>query len=141
MKPYGQRRPVAGVCKCEECAPRTHGKGGERLQARREIEKDTTEHLSATNDAIRIPAGIRCWDTAVAGGRLHTIVDGRAVVVPTRADLVGRVCQLSLYPIKDNSDGIRDTVVMYDAKRDEYHGDGGQSKPWKYARLYREDRP
>ena len=39
------------------------------------------------NDAIRLPAGPRIWSTEVAGGRMHTIVDGRAVVVPTRADL------------------------------------------------------
>lgn len=39
------------------------------------------------NDAVRLPAGPRIWDTEVAGGRMHTIVDGRAVVVPTRADL------------------------------------------------------
>lgn len=39
------------------------------------------------NDAARLPAGTRCWDTAVAGGRMHVIVDGRAVVAPTRADL------------------------------------------------------
>ena len=39
------------------------------------------------NEAIRLPAGLRIWSTEVAGGRMHTIVDGRAVVVPTRADL------------------------------------------------------
>ena len=39
------------------------------------------------NDAVRLPAGPRIWDTEVAGGRMHTIVNGRAVVVPTRADL------------------------------------------------------
>ena len=39
------------------------------------------------NDAVRLPAGPRIWDAEVAGGRMHTIVDGRAVVVPTRADL------------------------------------------------------
>ena len=39
------------------------------------------------NDAVCISAGPRIWDTEVAGGRMHTIIDGRAVVVPTRADL------------------------------------------------------
>ena len=39
------------------------------------------------NGAVRLPAGPRIWDTEVAGGRMHTIIDGRAVVVPTRADL------------------------------------------------------
>ena len=39
------------------------------------------------NDAIRLPAGPRIWSTDVAGGRMHVIVDGRAVVAPTRADL------------------------------------------------------
>ncbi len=88
MTPYGQRRPVAGACKCEECAPRMHGNGGERMRARREIEKDTIEHSGGTNDAVRLPAGPRIWSTDVAGGRMYTIVDGRAMVVPTRADLI-----------------------------------------------------
>ena len=39
------------------------------------------------NTGVHLPAGPRIWDTEVAGGRMHTIVDGRAVVVPTRADL------------------------------------------------------
>ena len=39
------------------------------------------------NDAVRLPAGPRIWSTEVAGGRMHVIVDGRAVVAPTRADL------------------------------------------------------
>ena len=39
------------------------------------------------NDAVRLPAGARCWDTEVAGGRMHVIIDGRAVVAPARADL------------------------------------------------------
>ena len=39
------------------------------------------------NAGVRLPAGPRIWSTEVAGGRMHTIVDGRAVVVPTRADL------------------------------------------------------
>lgn len=39
------------------------------------------------NDRVCLPAGPRIWSTDVAGGRMHTIVDGRAVVVPTRADL------------------------------------------------------
>ena len=39
------------------------------------------------NTGVHLPAGPRIWDTDVAGGRMHTIVDGRAVVVPTRADL------------------------------------------------------
>ena len=39
------------------------------------------------NAGVRLPAGPRIWDTEVAGGRMHTIVDGRAVVVPTREDL------------------------------------------------------
>ena len=39
------------------------------------------------NDAVRLPAGPRIWDTEVAGGRMHVITDGRAVVAPARADL------------------------------------------------------
>lgn len=39
------------------------------------------------NDRVRLPAGPRIWSTDVAGGRMHVIVDGRAVVAPTRADL------------------------------------------------------
>ena len=39
------------------------------------------------NTGVYLPAGPRIWDTEAAGGRMHTIVDGRAVVVPTRADL------------------------------------------------------
>lgn len=42
------------------------------------------------NYAIRLPAGPRIWSTDVAGGRMHVIVDGRAVVAPTRADLSKR---------------------------------------------------
>ena len=82
--------------------------------------------------------GKRSWPEKVEAGDCFKAPDAPE---PTGVDLVGRVCQLSLYPIKDNSDGIRDTVVMYDAKHHEYHGDGGQDRPWKYARLYREDRP
>lgn len=43
--------------------------------------------LVTANDATRLPAGPRIWSTDVAGGRMHVIVDGRAVVAPTRADL------------------------------------------------------
>lgn len=39
------------------------------------------------NDRVRLPAGPRIWSTDVAGGRMHVIADGRAVVAPTRADL------------------------------------------------------
>lgn len=39
------------------------------------------------NDAIRLPAGPRVWSTEVAGGRMHVIAGGRAVVAPTRVDL------------------------------------------------------
>lgn len=39
------------------------------------------------NEAVRLPAGPRIWSTEVAGGRMHVVVDGRAVVAPTRADL------------------------------------------------------
>lgn len=39
------------------------------------------------NGAVHLPAGPRIWSTEVAGGRMHVIVDGRAVVAPTRADL------------------------------------------------------
>lgn len=42
---------------------------------------------TTANDAIRLPAGPRIWSTEVAGGRMHVIADGRAVVAPTRADL------------------------------------------------------
>ena len=47
----------------------------------------TPPNLGAFNTLPIVPAGPRIWDTEVAGGRMHTIVDGRAVVVPTRADL------------------------------------------------------
>ena len=43
--------------------------------------------IALQNDRVRLPAGPRIWSTEVAGGRMHAIVDGRAVVVPTRADL------------------------------------------------------
>ena len=76
-----------------------------------------------------------CWLASWTGD------PGRTVIEPTGAELVGKACQLSLFPINTNRDGIRDTVVMYDAQRDEYHGAGGQSKPWKYARIYQEGRP
>lgn len=39
------------------------------------------------NDAVRLPAGPRIWSTDMAGGRMHVITDGRAMVAPTRADL------------------------------------------------------
>lgn len=47
----------------------------------------TPPDLGAMNTLPRMKDGPRIWDTEVAGGRMYTIVDGRAVVVPTRADL------------------------------------------------------
>jgi hypothetical protein len=44
-------------------------------------------NLGAMNTLPRLPDGPRIWSTDVAGGRMHVIVDGRAVVAPTRADL------------------------------------------------------
>lgn len=119
------------------------------------------------NDAVRIPPGPRIWSTEVAGGRMHTIVDGRAVVVPTRADLVGRdllaiktpdeeptgaglvgkVCDFSdngadwtmgnLWTGKNGVDPRICTGFSPDAEL-KYHN---ANCAWKYVRLYREDRP
>ena len=47
----------------------------------------TPSNLGAMNTLPRLPDGPRIWSAEVAGGRMHVIVDGRAVVAPTRADL------------------------------------------------------
>ena len=36
------------------------------------------------NRAVTLPAGVRRWDSEVAGGRMHVIVDGRVVALPER---------------------------------------------------------
>lgn len=96
------------------------------------------------NGAVRLPAGPRIWDTEVAGGRMHTIVDGRAVVVPTRADLAGKVREFS-------TDGKERVAIGRCAKycrldeREPFCFFCDQSGPrhgyWPFARIYRKDRP
>jgi len=56
---------------------------------------------------------------------------------PTGAELVGKVCRLSLHPLDRPDSGVEDVVVNYDATTGEYYGERGQGRPWKYARLAR----
>ena len=36
------------------------------------------------NRAVVLPAGTRRWDSDVAGGRMHVVVDGKVVVAQER---------------------------------------------------------
>ena len=53
---------------------------------------------------------------------------------PTGAELVGKVCQVSLSPINRPNDGIRCLVTSFDPTIG-YRTKEGEGTPWKYARL------
>ena len=55
---------------------------------------------------------------------------------PTGAELVGKVCQVSLSPISKPNDGIRCLVTSFDPIIG-YRTKEGEDMPWKYARLAR----
>ena len=55
---------------------------------------------------------------------------------PTGAELVGKVCQVSLSPINKPNDGIRCLVTSFDPIIG-YRTKEGETMPWKYARLAR----
>ncbi len=55
---------------------------------------------------------------------------------PTGAELVGKVCQVSLSPINKPNDGIRCLVTSFDPIIG-YRTKEGENMPWKYARLAR----
>ena len=55
---------------------------------------------------------------------------------PTGAELVGKVCQVSLSPINRPNDGIRCLVTSFDPIIG-YRTKEGENMPWKYARLAR----
>lgn len=55
---------------------------------------------------------------------------------PTGAELVGKVCQVSLSPINEPNDGIRCLVTSFDPIIG-YRTKEGENMPWKYARLAR----
>lgn len=55
---------------------------------------------------------------------------------PTGAELVGKVCQVSLYPISKTDDGIKRMVTSFDPIIG-YRTKEGEAMPWKYARLAR----
>lgn len=55
---------------------------------------------------------------------------------PTGAELVGKVCQVSLSPISEPNDGIRCLVTSFDPIIG-YRTKEGENMPWKYARLAR----
>ena len=80
------------------------------------------------NDAVRLPAGPRIWSTDVAGGRMHVIVDGRAVVAPTRADLSkiegGRTVtdKAAMHSTKSNWVSIRRASKCLFARRNGFYG-------------------
>ena len=46
---------------------------------------DIPDHnMGRRNEAPRLPAGTRRWDSDVAGGRMHVVVEGRVVVAQER---------------------------------------------------------
>lgn len=50
-----------------------------------------TMHYGQANEAPRLPAGARSWDSTRHGGRLHVVdADGKVHVAPTRADMSTR---------------------------------------------------
>ena len=55
---------------------------------------------------------------------------------PTGAELVGKMCQVSLYPISKADDGIKCMVTSFDPTIG-YRTKEGGIVPWKYARLAR----
>ena len=55
---------------------------------------------------------------------------------PAGAELVGKVCQVSLSPINRPNDGIRCLVTSFDPIIG-YRTEEGENTPWKYARLAR----
>ena len=55
---------------------------------------------------------------------------------PTGAELVGKICQVSLHPISEPNDGIRCLVTSFDPIIG-YRTKEGEDMPWKYARLAR----
>ena len=55
---------------------------------------------------------------------------------PTGAELVGKVCQVSLSPINKPNGGIRCLVTSFDPIIG-YRTEEGENTPWKYARLAR----
>ena len=55
---------------------------------------------------------------------------------PTGAELVGKMCQVSLPPISKPNDGIRCLVTSFDPIIG-YRTKEGEDMPWKYARLAR----
>lgn len=55
---------------------------------------------------------------------------------PTGAELVGKVCQVSLSTINKPNDGIRCLVTSFDPIIG-YRTKEGENMPWKYARLAR----
>lgn len=55
---------------------------------------------------------------------------------PAGAELVGKVCQVSLSPINRPNDGIRCLVTSFDPIIG-YRTKEGENMPWKYARLAR----
>jgi hypothetical protein len=55
---------------------------------------------------------------------------------PTGAELVGKMCQVSLYHINKADDGIMRRVTSFDPATG-YRTKEGEILPWKYARLAR----
>lgn len=54
----------------------------------------------------------------------------------TGAELVGKVCQVSLHPINKPNDGIKCLVTSFDPIIG-YRTKEGENMPWEYARLAR----
>ena len=55
---------------------------------------------------------------------------------PAGAELVGKVCQVSLSPIRNTDDGIKCLVTSFDPIIG-YRTKEGETMPWKYAMLAR----
>ena len=86
-----------------------------------------------------IAAKKRNWPEEIRFGMDHDVFaikiadDARE---PTGAELVGKVCQVSLSPINKPNGGIRCLVTSFDPIIG-YRTEEGENTPWKYARLAR----